>query len=39
MSDLIQKLTSDLQSKIDSYQPQLEVRNIGTVIEAGDGIA
>ncbi len=39
MSDLIQKLTSDLQSKIDSFQPQLEVRNIGVVIEAGDGIA
>jgi F-type H+-transporting ATPase subunit alpha len=39
MSDLINKLTSDLQSKIDSFQPQLEIRNVGTVIEAGDGIA
>ncbi|TLN08157.1 F0F1 ATP synthase subunit alpha, partial [bacterium] len=39
MSDLIHKLTSDLQGKIDSFHPQLEVRNVGTVIEAGDGIA
>ncbi|GAP14533.1 proton translocating ATP synthase, F1 alpha subunit [Longilinea arvoryzae] len=39
MSDLINKLTSDLQSKIESFQPQLEVRNVGNVIEAGDGIA
>lgn len=39
MSDLINKLTSDLQSKIDSFQPQIEVRNVGSVVEAGDGIA
>lgn len=39
MSDLIKQLTSDLQEKIHSYQPQLEIRNVGTVIEAGDGIA
>lgn len=39
MSDLIKQITSDLQSKIDTYQPQFEVRNIGTVVEAGDGIA
>lgn len=39
MSDLIKQLTSDLQEKIQSYQPQLEIRNVGTVIEAGDGIA
>ncbi len=39
MSDLINKLTNDLQSKIESFQPQLEVRNVGNVIEAGDGIA
>jgi F-type H+-transporting ATPase subunit alpha len=39
MSDLIQKITSDLQGKIDSYQPQVEVRTVGTVVESGDGIA
>ena len=39
MSDLIQNLANDLQSQIDAFKPQLEVRNVGTVIEAGDGIA
>ncbi len=39
MSDLIQQITSDLQKQIEAFQPELEVREIGTVIEAGDGIA
>ncbi|HZU87313.1 MAG TPA: F0F1 ATP synthase subunit alpha [Anaerolineaceae bacterium] len=39
MSDLIGKLTTELQGKIESYQPQYEIRDVGTVIEAGDGIA
>ncbi|NLG97087.1 MAG: F0F1 ATP synthase subunit alpha [Chloroflexi bacterium] len=39
MSDLIQRITSDLQTKIDTYQPEYEVRDVGVVIEAGDGIA
>ncbi len=39
MTDLIKNLTTDLQQKIDAYVPQIEVRNIGTVTEAGDGIA
>jgi F-type H+-transporting ATPase subunit alpha len=39
MSDLIKQLTSDLQKKIEAFQPQFEVRDIGTVLEAGDGIA
>jgi F-type H+-transporting ATPase subunit alpha len=39
MTDLVRQLTSDLQEKIQSFQPQLEIRNVGTVIEAGDGIA
>ncbi len=39
MTDLIKQLTTDLQQKIDAYQPQFEVRNIGIVTEAGDGIA
>jgi F-type H+-transporting ATPase subunit alpha len=39
MTDLIKQLTADLQEQIDSYKPQLEVRNVGIVIETGDGIA
>ncbi len=39
MTDLIQKITHDLQQKIDSYHPEYEVRDIGTVVDAGDGIA
>jgi F-type H+/Na+-transporting ATPase subunit alpha len=39
MSDLINRITSDLQQKIDKYQPEYEVRDVGTVKEAGDGIA
>ncbi len=39
MADLIQQITADLQNKIDSFQPQVEVRDIGTVFLAGDGIA
>jgi F-type H+-transporting ATPase subunit alpha len=39
MSDLIQRITSDLQQRIDTFQPDYEVRDVGTVDEAGDGIA
>lgn len=39
MSELIKQLTQDLQNKIDAFQPQLEIRDVGTVTEAGDGIA
>ncbi|MEN8172132.1 MAG: F0F1 ATP synthase subunit alpha [Chloroflexota bacterium] len=39
MSDLINQITTDLQKQIEAYQPELEVRDIGTVLEAGDGIA
>ena len=39
MSDLIQRITSDLHQKIDSFHPEYEVRDVGTVDEAGDGIA
>ena len=39
MSDLISQITADLRSQIDSYKPSMEVRDVGTVIEAGDGIA
>jgi F-type H+-transporting ATPase subunit alpha len=39
MSDLIAKITADLQRQIESFQPELEVQDVGTVAEAGDGIA
>ena len=39
MSDLIGRITADLQQRIDTYRPEFEVRDIGTVEEAGDGIA
>ncbi len=39
MSDLIAKITQDLQSQIESFTPELEIRDVGTVTEAGDGIA
>ncbi len=39
MSDLIKQITTDLQQQIDTFQPELEIRDIGTVLEAGDGIA
>jgi F-type H+-transporting ATPase subunit alpha len=39
MSDLISKITADLKSQIEAFEPELEVRDVGTVLEAGDGIA
>ncbi len=39
MSDLIKQITEDLQQQIKDFQPELEVRDVGTVIESGDGIA
>jgi F-type H+-transporting ATPase subunit alpha len=39
MTDLIKQITADLQKQIDSFQPTLEISDIGTVVEAGDGIA
>ncbi len=39
MADLIKQITSDLQKQIEEYKPQIEFRDVGTVIEAGDGIA
>ena len=39
MTDLIKQITSDLQQQIESYQPQIEVSDVGAVLEAGDGIA
>ena len=39
MSDLVKELTDSLQKQINAYQPQVETRDVGTVLEAGDGIA
>jgi len=39
MSDLIKQITADLQQQIDTFEPSLDVQDIGTVVEAGDGIA
>ncbi|MFC1879030.1 F0F1 ATP synthase subunit alpha [Chloroflexota bacterium] len=39
MSDLISQITADLKKQIDDFQPEMDVRDVGTVIEAGDGIA
>jgi F-type H+-transporting ATPase subunit alpha len=39
MTDLINNITADLQKQIDGYKPEVEVSDVGTVLEAGDGIA
>jgi F-type H+-transporting ATPase subunit alpha len=39
MSDLIKQITSDLRKQIDSYQHEIGISDVGTVLEAGDGIA
>ncbi|MCL4561093.1 MAG: F0F1 ATP synthase subunit alpha [Chloroflexi bacterium] len=39
MSDLISRITADLHEKIQSYKTEFEIRDIGSVIDAGDGIA
>jgi F-type H+-transporting ATPase subunit alpha len=39
MTDLIQQIASDLQKKIESFEPKVSVSDIGRVLEAGDGIA
>ncbi|HLD94216.1 MAG TPA: F0F1 ATP synthase subunit alpha [Anaerolineales bacterium] len=39
MSDLIKDISSSLQKQIEGFKPEFEVRDVGTVTEAGDGIA
>ena len=39
MADLIKQITSDLQKKIEAFEPKVGVADVGTVLEAGDGIA
>lgn len=38
-NQLIDHITSELQKKIEAYQPVYGVHDMGTVLEAGDGIA
>jgi F-type H+-transporting ATPase subunit alpha len=39
MSDLIKDISDHLQKQIEEFQPELELRDVGTVFEDGDGIA
>jgi F-type H+-transporting ATPase subunit alpha len=39
MADLAKQISGDLQKQIDSFQPKFGIADIGTVLEAGDGIA
>lgn len=39
MTDLIKQITSDLQKQIDGFEPEFNISDVGTVLEAGDGIA
>ena len=39
MSDLIKQITSDFQKQIDEFKPEVGISDVGTVLEAGDGIA
>lgn len=39
MSDLITDISADLQKQIDAFESKVELQDVGTVTEAGDGIA
>ena len=39
MTDLMDNLSDELQRQIDDFSHDVELRDIGTVLEAGDGIA
>ena len=39
MTDLINQITSDLQKQIEAFEPEIGISDVGTVSEAGDGIA
>lgn len=39
MSDLIKDISASLQKQIDDFSSEVELQDVGTVIEAGDGIA
>lgn len=39
MTDLIRQITDDLQKQIEGFEPEINITDVGTVLEAGDGIA
>jgi len=39
MTDSLQNLSAELRRQIEGFTPTVEVKDIGTVVEAGDGIA
>ncbi len=39
MTDFIKQIASDLQKQIEAFEPGIGISDIGTVSEAGDGIA
>ena len=39
MSDLIKDISSNLQKQIEEFSPEFAMRDVGTVIASGDGIA
>lgn len=39
MTDLIRQIAGDLQKQIEGFEPELNISDVGTVVEAGDGIA
>jgi F-type H+/Na+-transporting ATPase subunit alpha len=39
MADLVKQITNDLHKKIESFEPKVGIADVGTVLEAGDGIA
>jgi F-type H+/Na+-transporting ATPase subunit alpha len=39
MADLIKDISSSLQKQIEGFKPEFEIRDVGTVVQAGDGIA
>jgi F-type H+-transporting ATPase subunit alpha len=39
MTDLIKQITGDFQRQIEGFKPEFGISDIGTVLEAGDGIA
>jgi F-type H+/Na+-transporting ATPase subunit alpha len=39
MTDLIKQIAGDLQRQIEAYEPEISISDVGTVSEAGDGIA
>lgn len=39
MTDYIGQISNELKQQIEAFKPQYELRDIGSVVEAGDGIA